>query len=269
MTLAVSTFYKFVAIEDPAALKAEVAASGCRLGIRGTVIIAGEGINATVAGTNESVQSFLRLLRSDKRFRDLESKESWAATQPFRRFKVKVKPEIVTFGRPEINPAANAGTYVEAGDWNALIQQPDVIVVDTRNAYETRIGTFPGAIDPNTQNFSEFAAFVDQAFDPGQHRKVAMFCTGGIRCEKATAYLRSKGFEDVYHLHGGILKYLQVVPSDESLWSGDCFIFDARIALDHASQPRDYRLCHVCGFPVPGANRGGDQDCLCNGLKNS
>jgi UPF0176 protein len=262
MTVSISTFYKFVAIEDTAALKTEVAAAGCRLGIRGSVIIAGEGINATVAGTDESVQSFLSLLRSDTRFCDLESKQTWAAAQPFRRLKVKVKLEIVTFGRPGINPAADAGTYVEASDWNALVRLPNVIVVDTRNAYETQIGTFPGAIDPNTQNFSEFAAFADQALDPSKHSKIAMFCTGGIRCEKATAYLRAKGFEDVYHLRGGILKYLEVVPKEQSLWSGDCFIFDDRIALDHDRIPGAYHRCSVCGQPLRGGGDGSAERCL-------
>lgn len=250
MPITISTFYKFVAIDDPERLKAELAALGCGLGIKGTILLAHEGVNATVSGTCEAVAMVLAALRADSRFSDLVSKESYAAAHPFRRFKVKVKPEIVSFGHPEVNPAKGAGTYVPPQHWNALIQQPDVVVVDTRNAYEYDIGTFRGARDPKTRSFREFAQFVEANLDPERDRRVAMFCTGGIRCEKSTAYLRSKGFKDVYHLEGGILKYLEVVPPSESLWQGECYIFDDRVALEHGVTPGHYQHCTRCGFPV-------------------
>ena len=250
MTVTVSTFYKFTTIAEAAKLTAEVAALGCSLGIRGSILIAGEGINATVSGSGDSIARLLTWLRSDTQIGDFESNESVAQSHPFRRLKVKVKPEIVTFGRPDILPLAGAGTYVRPENWNALIAEPDVVVVDTRNSYETCIGTFPGALDPKTETFGAFAAFADVALDPQRHRKVAMFCTGGIRCEKATAYLRSKGFEDVYHLQGGILKYLEVVPQSESLWQGECFVFDDRSALGHTRRAGRFALCPVCGWNV-------------------
>jgi UPF0176 protein len=249
MTVLISTFYKFTAIAQAADLKTEVAALGCSLGIRGSVLIANEGINATVSGAEDAVAGFLSWLRTDNRIGDFESKESTALSHPFRRLKVKVKPEIVTFGRPDVRPAELAGTYVRPEDWNELIKEPGVVVIDTRNSYETSIGTFEGALDPKTETFSEFASYVDGMLDVPRDQKIAMFCTGGIRCEKATAYLRAKGFYEVYHLQGGILKYLEVVPPSKSLWQGDCFIFDDRIAIDHARKPSNYRLCHRCGSP--------------------
>lgn len=250
MQITVSTFYKFVTVDDPNALKTEFAALGCQLGLKGTILIAREGINATISGAGNAVAAFLARIRSDSRFADLTSKESLSGDHPFRHLKVKVKPEIVTFGYPEIDPAVHAGTYVRPEDWNALIQDPDTLVIDTRNAYEFEIGTFEGAIDPKTQTFRDFSNFVDDELDPARHRKVAMFCTGGIRCEKATAYMRSQGFNEVYHLEGGILKYLEVIPKDESLWKGECFIFDERIALEHGVTPSDYAQCKSCGYPV-------------------
>ena len=250
MTITVSAFYKFVSIDDPAALQGVLAAGGCALGLKGTILLASEGINATISGEAASIAKFLEDLRADARFHDLVSKESVNAKHPFKRYKVKVKPEIVTFGQPDLNPAANAGAYVRPEDWNALIQDPDVIVVDTRNFYEFGIGTFEGAIDPKTQTFRDFPNFVREALDPARDTKIAMFCTGGIRCEKATAYMRSQGFKDVYHLEGGILKYLEVVPEDQSLWRGECFIFDERIALEHGVTPGDYGQCPRCGYPV-------------------
>ena len=250
MPINCSTFYKFVTISDPDALKSALAAQGCALGLKGTILIAHEGINATISGTPESVATFLSELRSDTRFANLVSKESTAAEHPFRRFKVKVKPEIVTFGHPDIDPAANAGTYVRPEDWNALIQRPDVLVVDTRNFYEFGIGTFERAIDPKTETFRDFSKFVSDELDPARDRKVAMFCTGGIRCEKATAYMRAQGFDEVYHLEGGILKYLEVIPKEQSLWRGECFIFDERIALEHGVTPGDYGQCKRCGYPI-------------------
>jgi UPF0176 protein len=250
MTVTVSAFYKFITIADPLTLRDEVDTLCRRLGIFGTVLIASEGINATVSGGSEHIAELHALLRSSERFADLQTKESQASAHPFRRLKVKVKPEIVTFGHPEISPATTAGIYVAPEDWNALIQDPSVIVVDTRNTYEVDIGTFPGAIDPKTQTFSQFAAFADAELKSRRNQKIAMFCTGGIRCEKATAYLRAQGFEDVYHLQGGILKYLEVVPVGESLWQGECFIFDDRVALAHGVKPAGYCKCQECGWPV-------------------
>jgi UPF0176 protein len=249
MQITVSAFYKFVTVEDPEALRDRVAPEACRLGIKGTILIAREGINATICGDDAGVRSLLAFLRADPRFDNLVSKESYCDAPTFRRLKVKVKPEIVTFGHPDIDPIQNAGTYVAAEQWNALIAQPDVLVIDTRNTYEYAIGTFNGAIDPHTKTFREFADFVDLNLDPARDKKVAMFCTGGIRCEKATAYLRARGFDDVYHLEGGILKYLEVIPESESLWTGECFIFDDRVALEHGVTPGQTRLCRKCGFP--------------------
>lgn len=264
MTTTISAFYKFVSIEDPGKLKVVLAARGCALGLKGTILVANEGINATISGTADGIAEFLAALRSDGRFSNLVSKESINTDHPFRRFKVKVKPEIVTFGQPDLDPASNAGTYVRPEDWNALIQDPDVVVIDTRNFYEFGIGTFEGAIDPKTDTFRDFPRFVGENLDPARDRKVAMFCTGGIRCEKATAYMRSQGFADVYHLEGGILKYLEVVPKEQSLWRGECFIFDERIALEHGVTPGDYGQCRSCGFPVRRDERtlsGVDQIC--------
>ena len=264
MSVTVSTFYKFVTIEDTAALRSAVAAFGCARGIKGTVLIAREGINATLSGTESSIAQMLAWLRTDSRFAGLESKDSSSPTQPFRRFKVKVKSEIVTFGHPEVNPAVDAGTYVTPQDWNALIQQPGVVVVDTRNAYEVGIGTFPGALDPGTRTFSEFPEFAEGTLGSLRDRKIAMFCTGGIRCEKATAYLRANGFDEVYHLQGGILKYLEVVPQKDSLWQGECFIFDERVALDHDIKPGQHRSCSRCGLPYRGARDEGGSTAQCS-----
>jgi UPF0176 protein len=268
MTVTVSAFYKFVAIADPAALRDEITEMCRQLAVMGTVLVANEGINATVSGADENIIQLLGWLRSGERFHDLQSKESLAPAHPFKRLKVKVKPEIVTFGHPGIDPALNAGTYVCPEDWNALIQEPDVIVVDTRNTYEVDIGTFPGAIDPKTQTFSDFAAFADAELSSLRNQKIAMFCTGGIRCEKATAYLRAQGFKDVYHLQGGILKYLEAVPEAESLWQGECFIFDERVALEHGVKPAGYGHCSRCGWPVRGDGSAGQpQECVkCSAL---
>jgi UPF0176 protein len=254
MTFAVSAFYKFVAIDDCADLRASLL-DVCRAhSIKGTILLAHEGINGTVAGSPEAINCLETWLRSDARFAGLESKRSQAMAAPFQRLKVKIKREIVTFGVPEADPAVNAGTYVEAKDWNALIADPDVTLIDTRNAYEVKVGTFPGSLDPGTSAFNDFPQFVSQHLDPARHRKVAMFCTGGIRCEKASAYLRLQGFAEVYHLKGGILKYLETVPRDDSLWQGECFVFDERVALAHGLEEGAHRLCEGCGHPILLAN---------------
>jgi UPF0176 protein len=248
-TFTVSAFYKFVAIRDARALRAELHALGAREGLCGTILLAPEGINATVAGSAAGVGRLLAHLRADERFADLVSKESVAAARPFRRWKVKCKREILTFGAPEADPTQRVGTYVRPTEWNALISREDVALVDTRNAYEVAIGTFRGAIDPGTRTFTEFKTFVRDRLDARRHAKVAMFCTGGIRCEKASAYLLAQGFAEVYHLEGGVLKYLETVPPEESLWQGACFVFDERVSVGHGLSPAGHRLCR-CGYPL-------------------
>lgn len=261
MKLTVSTFYKFVRILDPAELQGDLTRFCEEHGLRGTVLIAGEGINATVSGRGEDVDRLLAWLRSDRRFADLVAKQSSSDGHPFKRLKVKVKSEIVTFGDDDGNPARGTGTYVAPEDWNALIRSPDVVVVDTRNSYECDIGSFKGALDPQTGSFREFPSFVKERLDPARDRKIAMFCTGGIRCEKATAYMRAQGFENVYHLEGGILKYLEVVPPEESLWEGECFIFDGRVALGHGVRTGSHVLCARCGYPIRRADEGAQDVC--------
>ncbi len=230
--IAVSAFYKFTALDQFAALRAPLAAAAREHGIRGTILLAPEGINGTIAGEPEALAAMMRFIRGIPEFADLESKESHAVDMPFQRMKVRLKKEIVTMGVPGMNPS-KAGTYVPAEDWNALISEPDVLVIDTRNSFEVAAGSFTGALDPGTQSFSAFPAFVERALTGQEQRKIAMFCTGGIRCEKATSYLRTRGFENVYHLKGGILKYLETVPPEKSLWRGSCFVFDEREGLGH------------------------------------
>jgi UPF0176 protein len=220
--------------------------------VRGTLLLAQEGINGTIAGPPDAIDAVLAHVRSLPGCAAIEAKFSPAATMPFHRMKVRVKREIVTMGQPDIDPLLSAGTYVEAQDWNTLIADPGAIVIDTRNDYEVAIGTFAGAIDPHTRTFSEFPAWFRQhrARLLGNKPKVAMFCTGGIRCEKSTAFLRQEGVEDVYHLKGGILKYLEVVPPDQSLWQGECFVFDQRVSVGHGLAPGTHALCHACRMPV-------------------
>lgn len=250
MSVTVTAFYKFVTIDDPQALRATLLARCAGTAIKGTILVAPEGINSTIAGPDDEIRDFLAWLRADARFADLVSKESYADNIPFGRFKVRLKREIVTLKRPEADPSRRVGTYVKPQDWNALISDPDIVLIDTRNDYEVGIGTFQGAIDPVTQAFSEFPAFVAANLDPGRHKRVAMFCTGGIRCEKASAFMLSQGFSEVYHLEGGILKYLETVPAAESLWQGECFVFDQRVALEHGVKPGKHVMCRNCGFPI-------------------
>ena len=273
MTVTVAAFYKFVTVDAPETLQGNVAAACVQNGILGTFLIAREGINATISGPQDAITAFLNGLRADTRFGDLSVKISYAEAEPFKRMKVRVKPEIVSFGVPDISPAERVGTYVAPDAWNALIQDPDVVVVDTRNAYEVAIGTFDGAIDPKTGAFSDFPAYVARHLDPDRHKRVAMFCTGGIRCEKASAYLLAQGFPEVYHLEGGILKYLETVPQETSLWRGECFVFDARVALQHGVAEGKHAHCAVCGFPVLKATVKGDAsagpECPSCGARNS
>lgn len=250
MPVTVTAFYKFVAIADPAVLRQSLLDLAREEAIKGTILLAPEGINATVAGPDAGIRRLLAHLRADPRFADLTSKESYAEEPPFQRLKVKIKREIVTLRRPDADPSQRVGTYVKPEHWNALVADPNVVVVDTRNAYEVSIGTFERAVDPGTRAFSEFPDFVAASLDPAKHTRIAMFCTGGIRCEKASAYLLSQGFPEVYHLEGGILKYLETVPPEQSLWQGECFVFDERVALEHGVKPGSHVMCKACGAPV-------------------
>jgi len=220
------------------------------LGITGTLLLATEGINGTIAGTRAGIDQILSYLRCDPRLADLEHKESTADLPPFYRMKVKLKNEIVTMGVPGINPTEQVGLYVNPEDWNALISDPDVLLIDTRNDYEVEVGTFRGAVDPRITTFREFPEYVKKHIDPQQKPRIAMFCTGGIRCEKASAYMLQQGFPEVYHLQGGILKYLENVPEEESLWQGECFVFDQRVAVGHGLAPGHYELCYGCSRPI-------------------
>jgi UPF0176 protein len=231
--IAVSAFYKFVDLEHFGSLRAPLLSAAREHGIKGTILLAPEGINGTIAGAPPALAAMMSFIRSHGAFADIESKESHAEGMPFRRMKVRLKREIVTMGVPGIAPAQSVGTYVAPEDWNALISDPDVLVIDTRNSFEVAAGSFSGARDPGTRSFGEFPAYVDRVLAGQEQRKIAMFCTGGIRCEKATSLLRQKGFENVYHLKGGILKYLEVIPPEHSLWQGSCFVFDEREGLGH------------------------------------
>lgn len=218
--------------------------------VRGTLLLATEGINGTIAGPRAGIDRVLGFLRQDSRFAGLEVKESYVDENPFYRTKVKLKKEIVTMGVAGIDPNKIVGTYVEARDWNELISDPEVLLLDTRNKYEVEIGSFAGAVNPGTDSFREFPDYVKKQLDPGKHKKVAMFCTGGIRCEKSTAYLREQGFEEVYHLKGGILKYLEEVPEPESKWEGECFVFDNRVTVNHQLERGSFDQCHACRMPI-------------------
>lgn len=233
MTITVAAFYKFVGIDDPPALRELLLGSMRTRGVKGTILVAPEGINGTVSGRTAEMEAFLAELWADRRFGDLVVKKAVAERHPFQRLKVKLKQEIISLRRPEADPTQRVGTYVKPADWNALISAPDVLVVDTRNAYEVAAGTFEGAVDPKLRHFSHWPEYVAANLDPARHKKIAMFCTGGIRCEKASAYLLAHGFESVYHLEGGILNYLAEMPSDASLWRGQCFVFDERVGVDN------------------------------------
>ena len=232
MTVAVAAFYKFVRIEDPPMLRGRLLEALRARAMKGTILLAHEGINGTISGAPAAMCAFVGELRADPRFADLVTKDATTDAHPFRRLKVKVKREIISFRRPEADPSVVVGTFVAPADWNALISAPDVLVLDTRNAYEVAAGTFKGAVDPGTRRFGELPQFVEANLDPDKHRRIAMFCTGGIRCEKASAYLKSLGFAEVYHLQGGILSYLAQVPREASLFSGDCFVFDERATVE-------------------------------------
>lgn len=248
--IVVCALYKFVTLEDFEALRRPLLEVMLQQDVKGTLLLAKEGINGTIAGSRAGIDAVLAHLRSDPRLAQLDSKESFDEEQPFYRTKVKLKQEIVTMGIADIDPKRVVGTYVKPSQWNALISDPEVLLVDTRNDYEVEIGTFKGAIDPQTKTFREFPAYVAEHLDKNKHKKVAMFCTGGIRCEKSTAFLKEQGFEEVYHLEGGILKYLEEVPQEESLWQGECFVFDNRVTVDHQLRKGNFDQCHACRRPI-------------------
>ncbi len=254
VTYLTAAFYKFVDLPDFAQRKEPLLALCEQHHVKGLILLAREGINSTIAGAPADVHAVLAYLRSDPLLADLQHKESFADKPPFYRMKVRLKKEIVTLGIAGISPTTMAGTYVKPADWNALISDPEVVVVDTRNDYEVAIGTFVGAIDPRIKTFSELPTWVAQAEQLGKRvggkPKVAMFCTGGIRCEKSTALMRSLGYDDVYHLEGGILKYLETVPAEQSLWQGECFVFDERVSVGHGLVPGHHRLCRACRQPL-------------------
>ena len=249
----VAALYKFVTIGDVETLRQRLQALCDANQIRGTLLLANEGINGTIAAARPGMAAFLDWLHGDERFAGLSLKFSYSPDQPFLRMKVRPKREIVTMGCPDISPAEKTGTYVEPKDWNRLLADPEVMLVDTRNTYETAIGMFAGAVDPMTQNFRDFPEWAHGlANQPADRRpkKIAMYCTGGIRCEKASALMQDLGFDEVYHLKGGILQYLEDIPARDSVWTGECFVFDGRVAVDHELRPGSYDMCHACRMPL-------------------
>jgi UPF0176 protein len=227
--------------------------------VRGTLLLANEGINGTIAGSRHAIDTVITWLKSDPRLIELECKESITSVIPFNRTKVKLKKEIVTMGIEGIDPKQVVGTYVNAQDWNSLIDDPEVLVIDTRNDYEFQVGTFKNAINPNTQSFREFPQYVKENLDSDKHKKVAMFCTGGIRCEKSTAFLKQQGFDEVYHLKGGILKYLEEMPIESTLWEGECFVFDERVTVNHHLEKGSYDQCNACRLPITEVDKISDK----------
>ena len=249
-SVVVSALYKFVTLENFEEIKAPLLKVMLDNDVRGTLLLAKEGINGTVAGSQAGIDSLLSWLSEDPRLAGIVHKESYDEEMPFYRTKVKLKKEIVTMGVEGIDPKQVVGTYVKPKDWNALISDPDVVLVDTRNDYEVQIGTFKNAVNPNTTSFREFPGYVQENMDPTKQKKVAMFCTGGIRCEKSTAYMKEQGYDEVYHLEGGILKYLEEVSKEETLWEGECFVFDNRVSVNHDLEKGLYDQCHACRMPI-------------------
>tara|TARA_A100001234_G_scaffold102801_1_gene90543 strand:+ start:1598 stop:2533 length:936 start_codon:yes stop_codon:yes gene_type:complete len=248
----VAALYKFVEIDDLLSLQSNLYEICEKNNIMGTILIANEGINGTISGKTNEINQTISLLKSDKRFANIEIKYSSTDKQPFHRMKVRLKKEIVTIGLPEINPNKKVGTYVKPEDWNDLISDPNVIVIDTRNKYETKIGSFQNALDPETSSFREFPDWVKKfkSSKENANKKIAMFCTGGIRCEKASSLMKEEGFKDVYHLQGGILKYLETIDKENSLWNGECFVFDQRVCLTDELEVGSYKMCFACRMPI-------------------
>lgn len=248
--IVVCALYKFVSLPDYQQLRQPLFDVMEKNDVKGTLLLAREGINGTVAGSRGGIDALLKWLKSDPHLAELDYKESYTDVPPFNRTKVKLKKEIVTMGVEGIDPKRVVGTYVSPKDWNKLISNPEVLLIDTRNGYEYQVGTFKNAINPNTDSFREFPQYIKDHLDPEKHKKVAMFCTGGIRCEKSTAYLKEQGFDEVYHLKGGILKYLEDVPEQETLWQGECFVFDERVTVNHHLEKGQYDQCHACRMPI-------------------
>ncbi|PXX93790.1 hypothetical protein DIT71_03050 [Marinobacter vulgaris] len=246
----VCALYKFAVLNDYKTLRQPLLDLMLEKDVHGTLLLAREGINGTIAGSRKGVDAVRNWLDADDRFQGIDYKESFVDIQPFKRTKVKLKKEIVTMGVEGIDPKRIVGTYVDPKEWNDLISDPDVLVVDTRNQYEVEIGTFQNARNPATDTFREFPGYVKENLDPSRHKKVAMFCTGGIRCEKSTAFLKEQGFDEVYHLKGGILRYLEEVPQSQSLWQGECFVFDDRVTVNHKLERGDFDQCHACRRPI-------------------
>ncbi len=252
----VAAFYNFISILDEEILliKEELTNLATNQKIKGTILLASEGVNGTICGTENAIVQFIETLEKLLKVSDINVKYSWSEKQAFRRFKARKKKEIVTIGLKEINPTKSVGKYIKAGEWNQFLEDPDSVVIDTRNEYEIKIGNFAGALNPQTNSFREFPAWVQKHLKPlieeNPSLKIGMYCTGGIRCEKATSYLIEEGFSDVHHLEGGILKYLEDVSSEKSLWNGECFVFDQRVSLDHELLPGSHRMCHACGLPI-------------------
>lgn len=255
----VAAFYRFAPLADRLALRQDLLQLGEQAGLRGTVLLAEEGVNGTISGPEAGVQALLAHLRRQPGFEALEAKLHTADQPVFHRFKVRLKREIVSMGRPEVQPLRQVGTYVEAREWEAMIADPDTLVIDTRNAYEVAVGSFRGAIDPGTRQFSDFPAWVERELRPlvaeRRPQRLALFCTGGIRCEKATSHLLQQGFEGVHHLKGGILRYLEERGEDGQAWQGECFVFDQRVTVNHRLEPGLHTLCHACGLPLAPADR--------------
>ena len=273
--LTICALYKFTRLDDFEEIQGPLKIFLESLNIRGTLLLAKEGVNGTISGDNDSIMKSLDYLQKDERLVGLEYKFSYSEKPPFKRLKVKLKKEIVTLGESNIDPIFSSGTYVKPADWNELINDPDVVLIDTRNNYEFEIGSFKGSINPNTETFREFPAYTKNNLEKYRDKKIAMFCTGGIRCEKSTAYLKSKGFENVFHLQGGILKYLEEIKEDESLWEGECFVFDDRVAVKHNLELGKYDQCHACRFPITDEDKEhphyekGASCPRCYGTKNS
>jgi UPF0176 protein len=253
--IVVAALYHFAPLSDYREFREFLLQVATKQEVKGTLLLAPEGINGTIAGTRTGIDAVLAWLRGDPRFAKLEHKESCCDAQPFYRLKVRLKKEIVTLGVPGIDPNERVGTYVSPQEWNALIADPDVVLVDTRNDYEFEVGSFKGAVDPETRTFREFPDFVRAHMDAGKQKKVAMFCTGGIRCEKASALMLAEGFEEVYHLKGGILKYLEEIPEAESMWEGECFVFDERVTVGHGLGRGTYELCRGCRMPLSSTDK--------------